>query len=153
MQIGGAIKNVMAIASGIVEGRRLGENARAALVARGLAEMTRLAIALGGHESTLMGLSGLGDLSLSCFSRTWRNYDFGVRIGGGAPLSQLLEAATVVEGAPTAAAVMRRARHIGIDLPICRAVDAVIHHDGDLDKIIGDLLSRPFRPEATENTS
>ena len=153
VQIGGAIKNVMAIASGIVEGRRLGENARAALVARGLAEMTRLAVALGGRESTLMGLSGLGDLSLSCFSRTSRNYDFGVRLGSGEPLSQLLEAATVVEGGPTAAAIMQRAASLGIELPICRAVDAVIHHHGDLDKIIGDLLSRPFRSEATENAS
>ncbi len=153
VQIGGAIKNVMAIASGIVEGRRLGENARAALVARGLAEMTRLALALGARETTLMGLSGLGDLSLSCFSRTSRNYDFGVRLGGGEPLSRLLGPATVVEGAPTAAAVMRRAASLGIDLPICQAVDTVIHHNGDLDKIIGTLLSRPFRTEATEDAS
>ena len=153
VQIGGAIKNVMAIASGIVEGRRLGENARAALVARGLAEMTRLAVALGGREMTLMGLSGLGDLALSCFSRTSRNYDFGVRLGRSEPLSRLLQAATVVEGAPTASAVMRRAVALQIDLPICQAVDTVIHHGGDLDTIIGGLLARPFRTETTEDAS
>ncbi len=153
VQIGGAIKNVMAIASGIVEGRRLGENARAALVARGLAEMTRLATALGGQQATLMGLSGLGDLSLSCFSRTSRNYDFGVRLGSGEPLSELLQAATVVEGAPTAAAIMQRARRLRIELPICAAVDAVVHHGADLERTIHGLLARPFKTETRENSA
>ena len=151
VQLGGALKNVMAIACGIVEGKRLGENARAALVARGLAEMTRFAVALGARQSTLMGLSGLGDLSLSCFSRTSRNYDFGLRLGAGEPLSELLAAATVVEGVPTAAAVMRRAADHNLDMPICGAVDAVVHGGGDIDQVIENLLSRPFRTEATEN--
>ncbi len=151
VQLGGALKNVMAIACGIVEGKRLGENARAALVARGLAEMTRFAVALGAQQATLMGLSGLGDLSLSCFSRTSRNYDFGQRLGAGEPLSELLPAATVVEGVPTAAAVTRRASAQGLDMPICAAVDAIVHRGGGIDESILKLLSRPFRPEVTEN--
>ncbi len=99
-----------------------------------------------------MGLSGLGDLALSCFSRTSRNYDFGVRLGGGQNATSLLAAAPVVEGAPTAAAVARRAEALGVDLPICRAVNEVVHHGADLGDTINGLLARPFRTETTEET-
>lgn len=147
-EIGGAVKNVLAIACGIVEGRGLGDNARAALITRGMAELTRLAIAKGGRPETLMGLSGLGDLILTASSVQSRNYSLGFALGEGRSLADILaERRAVTEGVWTAGAVVEVAAGLGIEMPICAAVDAVINKHVPLDEVIRALLSRPFRSE------
>jgi glycerol-3-phosphate dehydrogenase (NAD(P)+) len=147
-EIGGAVKNVIAIACGITEGRRLGENARAALITRGLAEITRLCVAKGGRAETMAGLSGLGDLILTCTSPTSRNYALGVSLGRGETLADALAARrTVVEGVATAAAVAALAARLRVETPIASAVAAVLHRGADIDTTIAALLSRPFRAE------
>ncbi|AWK87701.1 NAD(P)H-dependent glycerol-3-phosphate dehydrogenase [Azospirillum thermophilum] len=147
-QVGGAVKNVLAIACGVVEGRRLGDNARAALITRGLAEITRLALALGGRAETLMGLSGLGDLTLTCSSLQSRNMSLGAALGEGRTLQDILAARrSVAEGVYTAAAVVGLAAKRGVDMPICQAVDATLNHGARLEETIDGLLSRPFRGE------
>jgi len=148
VQVGGAFKNVLAIACGIVSGRGLGENARAALLTRGIAEMARLSVALGGRAETCMGLSGLGDALLSCTSATSRNMRLGLAVGGGtAPAAALAGMAAVVEGHATALAVHGLARRRGLDLPVAAAVHALLHEGADLDRVIGGLLARPYREE------
>lgn len=147
-EIGGAVKNVMAIASGIVEGRRLGDNARAALLTRGLAEISRLAVAKGGRPETLMGLSGLGDLMLTASSLQSRNYSLGFALGEGKPLADILAGRkSVTEGVHTASAVVALAQRLGVDMPICAAVDAVLNHGAALEPTIQALLARPFKAE------
>ena len=147
-EIGGAVKNVLAIACGVVEGKGLGQNARAALVARGFAEMTRFGLAYGAQRETLAGLSGLGDLVLTCSSTSSRNYSLGLGIGEGRPASELLSnRRTVAEGAFTAPVLARLAREKGIDMPIVEAVDALISGRADVDQVLDALLSRPPRPE------
>lgn len=147
-QVGGAVKNVLAIACGVVEGRKLGDNARAALITRGLAEITRLALALGGRAETLMGLSGLGDLTLTCSSLQSRNMSLGAALGEGRALGDILAARrSVAEGVYTAAAVVGLAGRLGVDMPICAAVDAILNRGAGLDETIDGLLSRPFRGE------
>jgi len=147
-QIGGAVKNVIAIACGIVEGRALGQNARAATIARGLAEIARFADALGVDRRTLMGLSGLGDLTLTCTSVASRNYSVGVALGEGTPAAAILSGRrTVAEGVFTAPAVLTRAAALGVDLPICAAINAILHDDADIDAIVAEVLARPFRTE------
>ncbi|MBL4614187.1 MAG: NAD(P)-dependent glycerol-3-phosphate dehydrogenase [Magnetovibrio sp.] len=147
-QIGGAIKNVLAIACGIVEGRKMGDNARAALITRGLAEIVRLGEVLGADEHTLMGLSGLGDLTLTCSAMQSRNFSLGVQLGQGRSLNDILaERNAVTEGVFTAAAVTEMARRHQVDMPICLAVDGVLNHGVDLDAIITGLLSRPLNIE------
>jgi len=147
-QIGGAIKNVLAIACGIVAGRRLGDNARAALVTRGLAEMVRLALAKGGKSETLMGLSGLGDLVLTCTGLQSRNHSLGVALGEGRLLADILaERRSVAEGVSSAAAAMALARRLGVEMPITVAVDAILHRGAAIDEAIAGLLARPFRAE------
>lgn len=147
-QIGGAIKNVMAVACGIVAGKNLGENARAALITRGLTEMMRLLEALGGQAETLMGLSGLGDLVLTCSSMQSRNMSLGVALGRGEKLSKILESRTsVTEGVYTAAAALALARKYHVDVPIIEAVDAILSHDADIDGTIAGLLMRPLKAE------
>jgi len=147
-QIGGAVKNVLAIACGIVEGRRLGDNARAALITRGLAEMVRLAVAKGGRAETLMGLSGLGDLVLTCTGRQSRNYSLGLALGEGRALTEILgERRSVAEGVDSAAAAAKLARRLGIEMPIVDAVDAILHRGGAIDATIAALLARPFKSE------
>ncbi|MBM3599563.1 MAG: NAD(P)-dependent glycerol-3-phosphate dehydrogenase [Alphaproteobacteria bacterium] len=148
-EVGGAVKNVLAIACGIVAGRGLGENARAALITRGLAEITRLAIAKGGRAETLMGLSGLGDITLTCTSGTSRNTSLGMALGQGHPLAELLASRrSVAEGAFSAAPVVALAERLGVDMPIAQAVDAVLNRGADLSQVIGDLLARPFTSES-----
>ncbi len=143
-EIGGAVKNVIAIACGIVEGRRLGDNARAALITRGLAEMTRLALAKGGEARTLMGLSGLGDLTLTCNAVQSRNFSLGVALGRDRPLAAILaERTTVAEGVFSASSVAALAGRLGIEMPISVAVDAVLNRGADLDAAIAALLARP----------
>jgi glycerol-3-phosphate dehydrogenase (NAD(P)+) len=148
-EIGGAVKNVLAIACGIVMGRRLGDNARAALITRGLAEMVRLALAKGGRAETLMGLSGLGDLVLTCTSLQSRNHSLGAALGEGRPLHDILaERRSVAEGVTSAAAAAELARRMGVDMPITAAVDAILHHGAAVDSAIEALLARPFKSEA-----
>jgi glycerol-3-phosphate dehydrogenase (NAD(P)+) len=147
-EIGGAVKNVLAIACGIVMGRKLGDNARAALITRGLAEMVRLALAKGGKPETLMGLSGLGDLVLTCTSLTSRNHSLGVALGEGKALAEILAGRrSIAEGVSSAAAAAALARRLGIDMPITTAVDAILHHGAAIDTAIEGLLARPFRSE------
>jgi glycerol-3-phosphate dehydrogenase (NAD(P)+) len=147
-EIGGAVKNVLAIACGVVEGKGLGQNARAALVARGFAEMRRFGIACGAQRETLSGLSGLGDLVLTCSSTSSRNYSLGVGIGEGRDASELLSnRKTVAEGAFTAPVLARLAREKAVDMPIVEAVDALIAGRANVDEVLDALLSRPPRAE------
>jgi glycerol-3-phosphate dehydrogenase (NAD(P)+) len=147
-EIGGAVKNVLAIACGVVEGKGLGQNARAALIARGFAEMTRFGLAFGARRETLAGLSGLGDLVLTCSSTSSRNYSLGIGIGQGRPAAELLSnRKTVAEGAFTAPVLARLAKRKGIDMPIADAVDALVAGRADVDQVLDDLLSRPPRAE------
>ncbi len=148
-EIGGAVKNVLAIACGVVMGRKLGDNARAALITRGLAEMARLALAKGGKPETLMGLSGLGDLTLTCTSIQSRNHSLGVALGEGRQLADILaERRSVAEGVASASATAELAARLGIEMPITAAVDQILHRGGDVDKVVAALLARPFRSEA-----
>ena len=147
-EIGGAVKNVMAIGCGIVSGLQLGDNGRAALITRGLAEITRLAVAKGGRAETLMGLSGLGDLTLTCNAMQSRNFSLGVALGEGRALRDILsERRAVTEGVFSAGAVVALAERLGVDMPICRAVDQVVNHGADIGRTIQALLSRPFTRE------
>jgi glycerol-3-phosphate dehydrogenase (NAD(P)+) len=146
--LGGAVKNVLAIAAGIVEGRGLGHNAAAALVTRGFAEMARLGQAMGADLETLTGLSGLGDLVLTCHGPLSRNRSLGVALGKGTALARHMDGRRqVVEGEATAPAVLARATRHGIEMPICAAVDAILHRGADLDDTIRALLARPLRKE------
>ncbi|MCC7487167.1 MAG: NAD(P)-dependent glycerol-3-phosphate dehydrogenase [Burkholderiales bacterium] len=148
-QVGGVLKNVLAIASGVAMGRGLGESARATLFARGLAEMARLGLALGGCLETFMGLSGAGDLSLSCGSASSRNTSLGIALGQGRPLADVLaERVTVQEGVHSAESVAVLARRHGVDMPIALAVDAVLNHGTALDEAIECLLAHPAGPES-----
>ncbi|MDP6428565.1 MAG: NAD(P)H-dependent glycerol-3-phosphate dehydrogenase [Rhodospirillales bacterium] len=147
-QMGGAVKNVLAIACGIVEGRKLGDNTRAALVTRGLAEITRLGAAKGARPETLAGLSGLGDLSLTCNAMQSRNFSLGVALGEGISLEEVLgQRNSVAEGVFTASSVTDLARRLDIEAPICVAVDGVLNHFADIDATIAGLLSRPLKEE------
>jgi glycerol-3-phosphate dehydrogenase (NAD(P)+) len=148
VQLGGAVKNVLAIAAGIVEGRGLGASAHAALVTRGFAELRRFSEALGARPETLMGLSGLGDLLLTCGSPQSRNMSLGRALGQGQTLAAVLGSRrSVAEGAYTAAAVVRVAAERGVDMPICQAVHAIVEGHATVDAAIEALLSRPQRAE------
>ncbi|HCR65217.1 NAD(P)H-dependent glycerol-3-phosphate dehydrogenase [Oceanicaulis sp. UBA2681] len=147
-EVGGSVKNVLAIAAGIVEGRALGKSAHAALIARGFAEMTRLGLALGAKRETLTGLCGLGDLVLTCSSPQSRNMSCGLALGQGQTLESVLGARkAVTEGVTTAPAVVALAKTQGVDMPICAAVDAVLAGRISVDDAIQALLNRPFGPE------
>ena len=147
-QLGGAVKNVLAIACGIVEGRGFGDNARAALITRGLAEIARLSAAKGARPETLMGLSGLGDLTLTCNAMPSRNFSLGVALGRGERLDAVLaQRSTVAEGVFTAAAVTRLAERLGVEMPISEAVDGILNRDADIDATIRALLARAFKSE------
>jgi glycerol-3-phosphate dehydrogenase (NAD(P)+) len=148
-EIGGAVKNVLAIACGVVAGKGLGENARAALIARGFAEMTRFGLAYGARRETLAGLSGLGDLVLTCSSTSSRNFSLGVGIGQGRSAADLLaDRRTVAEGAFTAPVLARLAAERGIDMPIVAAVDGLLEGRALVDQVLEQLLARPPRAEA-----
>jgi glycerol-3-phosphate dehydrogenase (NAD(P)+) len=147
-EVGGAVKNVLAIACGVVEGRRLGLNARAALISRGFAEMTRFGLAKGARPETLAGLAGLGDLVLTCSSTSSRNFSLGKGIGEGArPADLLADRRTVAEGAFTAPVLKRAAEAAGVDMPIVAAVCALLAGEASVDDVVGRLLSRPLRTE------
>ncbi len=142
-ELGGALKNVIAIACGAVMGAGLGESARAALMTRGFAEMNRLARALGAQPDTLAGLSGFGDLALTCTSDQSRNYRFGLSIGKGTAFDPSI----TVEGAATARAVLMRAQTLKIEMPITHAVTALVNGELRVDQAMDMLLSRPLKEE------
>jgi glycerol-3-phosphate dehydrogenase (NAD(P)+) len=142
-ELGGALKNVIAIAAGIVIGAGLGDSARAALMTRGYAEMTRLALALGAKAETLAGLSGFGDLVLTCTSAQSRNFRYGQALGAG----ERFDPTVTVEGAATAKAVSGMAKSLQIDMPITSMIAAVIDHHITLPQAISALLSRPLKQE------
>jgi glycerol-3-phosphate dehydrogenase (NAD(P)+) len=147
-ELGGALKNVLAIAAGIVDGKGLGASAHAALVTRGFAEMRRLGEALGARPETLLGLSGLGDLILTCGSAQSRNMGLGRALGLGERLETALAGrVTVAEGVYTAAAVMRIARAKGLDMPIFEAIDTIVEGKASVDEAIAGLMRRPLRAE------
>ena len=148
VEIGGALKNVLAIACGISDGRGLGDSARAALTTRGFAELTRFAAKMGANPDTLMGLSGLGDLLLTCSSRQSRNYSFGHALGEGKSVAAALaQSRGVVEGAATVKIAQALARQHGVDMPIVDAVHAIVDEGVAPDQEIARLLSRPLGPE------
>ena len=148
-EIGGAVKNVLAIACGVVAGKGLGENARAALIARGFAEMTRFGVDCGARRETLAGLSGLGDLVLTCSSTSSRNFSLGKGIGEGrSPAELLADRRTVAEGAFTAPVLARLATERGVDMPIVAAVDGLLAGRFSVDQLLEQLLARPPRAEA-----
>ncbi len=147
-QIGGAVKNVLAIGCGILTGRGLGENARAALLTRGLAEMVRLGLAKGACAETLMGLSGIGDLILTCSSVKSRNMSLGMRLAQGEPLEQILALRqNVTEGVASAASVTALAAQLGVEMPICEAVYSIMYDHIPVDTAIQNLLQRPLTSE------
>ena len=148
-QVGGAVKNVIAIACGVAKGRGYGDNTSAALITRGLAEMARLGVALGARRETLMGLSGVGDLVLTCGHEQSRNFTLGRALGRGAALDDYLSGqVSVAEGVASAAAIVALAGRHGVEMPIVSAVDAVLNRGADIDQTIAGLLARPFIPEA-----
>ncbi len=147
-ELGGAVKNVLAIAAGIVDGKGLGASAHAALVTRGFAELRRLGLGLGARPETLMGLSGLGDLVLTCGSPQSRNMSLGRALGQGKTLTEVLGSrVAVTEGVFTAAAVVRLARGLEIEMPIAEAVHAVLEGVATVDDAISGLMQRPFKAE------
>lgn len=148
VQVGGAVKNVLAIACGAAKGRGLGASASAALIARSLAELRRFAQALGARPETMMGLSGLGDLVLTATSEQSRNMSFGLALGKGGTLQAALAGRTAVtEGVYTAPAVVAMARRHGVEMPVCEAVAAVLAGALDVSRAVEALLARPFRDE------
>ncbi|MBW3096794.1 NAD(P)H-dependent glycerol-3-phosphate dehydrogenase [Pseudohoeflea coraliihabitans] len=150
VQLGGALKNVLAIAAGVVIGAGLGDSARAALIARGLAELTRFVVACGGRPDTAAGLSGLGDLVLTATSTQSRNYRYGIAIGHGEPPANAgTGAELLVEGAAAAITAARAARALSVAMPITDAVAAIAEGTADVPTIIDRLLSRPLRRETS----
>lgn len=148
VSVGGSVKNVLAIAAGIADGLGFGANTRAALVTRGLAEIIRLGVALGGRRETFSGLAGLGDLVLTCTDDQSRNRKFGLALGRGYPVSDALESISqVVEGFQTVREVVTLADALGIDMPISREVNAVVHGGKPALDAVKALLSREQRPE------
>ena len=147
-EVGGAIKNVLAIACGISEGRELGKSAHAGLITRGFAEMTRIGVALGGRPETVAGLCGLGDLALTCSSPQSRNMSVGLALGQGLTLYQALEGKrSVAEGVDSAPAVRQLVARLGVEAPICEAIAAILAGEIDVDQAIDGLLNRPLKAE------
>ncbi len=147
VEIGGATKNVLAIAAGMAAGRQLGASAQAALIARGFAELTRLGRALGARQETLMGLSGLGDLVLTCGSAQSRNFSLGQGLGAGKTLAEATQG-KLAEGAFTARVIVEMAQACGVEMPISQSVDAIIAGRLSVDEAIEALLMRPLRAES-----
>jgi glycerol-3-phosphate dehydrogenase (NAD(P)+) len=148
VELGGALKNVMAIAAGVGDGLGFGDNSKAALVTRGLAEIRRLGIACGAQAETFAGLSGLGDLTVTCFSRLSRNRGFGERLGRGErPAEILASMASVAEGVPTAQSACHLARRLQVSTPIIDQVHAMLYEDKDARQALRDLITRETKPE------
>ena len=148
-EIGGAVKNVLAIGCGVVDGAGLGLNARAALIARGFAEMQRYALARGARAETLAGLSGLGDLVLTCSSENSRNFSLGRGLGRGRAVDELLaDRRTVAEGAFTAPVLLQSAQTLGVDMPIAAAVCRLLEGSSTVAEVVAALLARPLKSES-----
>ncbi|MCE9507284.1 MAG: NAD(P)-dependent glycerol-3-phosphate dehydrogenase [Alphaproteobacteria bacterium] len=148
-EIAGAVKNVIAIACGIVEGKGLGQNAKAAVMTRGMAEIKRLGLKKGATAESFLGLSGIGDLTLTCHSMFSRNYSLGFELGRGQSIEDILASRrTVSEGVTTAKAVADGAKAMGIDMPISLAVNNILHHGATVDDIVKELLSRHLKFES-----
>ena len=148
VELAGAMKNVIAIAAGACQGIGLGSNPLAALITRGLAEMTRLAVTLGARPQTLSGLAGLGDLVLTCTGSLSRNRRVGIELGKGRALAEILEGMKMVaEGVGTAGALLALAREAGIELPITAQVDAILHHGRSPREAIRSIMERPLKRE------
>jgi glycerol-3-phosphate dehydrogenase (NAD(P)+) len=148
-QIGGSVKNVLAIACGAIYGLKLGENARAALLTRGIAEMARLAKAMGAKKETLMGMCGFGDTMLTCSSMQSRNFSLGVMLGEGRTLEDIMgERKSVTEGVHTARALVKLARANAVDMPIAETVYACLCEGVEMKKAVEQLLDRPFAKQS-----
>jgi glycerol-3-phosphate dehydrogenase (NAD(P)+) len=148
VEIGGAVKNVIAIAAGVSDGLGYGQSARAALITRGLAEITRLAVRMGANPQTLSGLSGMGDLVLTCTSNLSRNYTVGLRFGRGEQVSDILAGMkTVAEGVRTCRSVFALAQRLGVDIPIVEQVCALLYSNKPAQQVVIDLLTREAKPE------
>lgn len=148
-QVGGAVKNVIAIACGVIEGKKLGDSARAALVTRGLAEIARLGSALGAKKETLMGMCGVGDLILTCSSMQSRNFSLGVALGQGKTLEEILSGRTsVAEGVFTAKALTVMAKNNAVEMPVSDAVHKCLSEGANVDEMIERMLDRPIKSEA-----
>ena len=147
-EIGGALKNVFAIACGITIGRKMGDNARAALITRSLSEMVRYGESYGAERTTMMGLCGLGDLILTCSSTQSRNLSLGIALGEGKTIEDLMtNRLTVAEGYYTSSVLAKISQDKNIDMPIVGAVNDILHEGKNIDQVIGDLLNRPFVSE------
>jgi len=149
VELGGALKNVIALAAGVVHGLDMGNNAAAALITRGIAEITRLAVACGGHRQTLAGLSGLGDLVLTCTGSLSRNRMVGIELAKGRKLGDILQEMNgkVAEGVVSTAAALGLAARYGVEMPITEQMDAVLHHGKSPKVAIHELMTRPGRDE------
>lgn len=149
VELGGALKNVIALAAGIVHGLNFGHNSAAALITRGIAEMTRLAVACGGRRQTLAGLSGVGDLVLTCTGALSRNRSVGIELGRGRQLADILDGlhGKIAEGVRSTTAAMGLAARYAVEMPITGQVDAILHHNKSAKEAIRDLMSRPGRDE------
>jgi glycerol-3-phosphate dehydrogenase (NAD(P)+) len=149
VELGGALKNVIALATGVVHGVGLGHNSAAALITRGIAEVTRLAVACGGHRQTLAGLSGLGDLVLTCTGSLSRNRAVGIELGRGRHLPEILADmhGKVAEGVRSTTAALGLAARYGVEMPITQSLDQVLHHGKNPREAIRELMSRPGRDE------
>lgn len=144
----GALKNVMAIATGMASGLGYGDNSRAALITRGLAELTRLGVKLGGSPLTFLGLAGIGDLVATCTSEQSRNRTVGFELGRGRPLEEIVaEMHMVAEGVKSTAAVLELARRVGVEMPIAEQVEAVLHRGKDPARMVPELMGRSAKPE------
>lgn len=145
-QVGGAVKNVIAIACGVAIGKNYGENARAALMTRGLTEMMRLSEALGGRRENLMGLSGMGDLVLTCSSEQSRNFSYGYRLGKNDKNDEDANSSrmSLAEGVVTSESVSLLSEQLSVPMPLCNAVSRIVHKGAEVDETIEELLSRPF---------
>ncbi len=148
VELGGALKNVVAIAAGVCDGLGFGDNSKAALVTRGLAEMRRLGVARGARAETFSGLSGLGDLTVTCFSKLSRNRGFGERLGRGEPASDILASLqSVVEGHPTSRSARELARRLQVDVPVTDAVFATLYEGKSPRRAVAELLTRESKAE------
>ena len=145
---GGAMKNIIAIAAGIIDGIKAGDNAKAALLCRGLAEITRMGIAMGARPQTFAGLAGLGDLVTTCISPKGRNRSFGERVGGGQPVKQAQQATeSVIEGIATCKSVCALAKKYNVEMPITQAVYEVLFENKPVQEAITDLMKRQLKAE------
>jgi glycerol-3-phosphate dehydrogenase (NAD(P)+) len=148
VELGGALKNVIAIAAGVGDGLGFGDNSKAALITRGVAEMRRLGTAAGAQPETFSGLSGLGDLTVTCFSKLSRNRSLGERLGRGWPLDQILASTpSIAEGVPTARSALQLAQRHGVEVPIIREVHAMLFEFKSVQQGLHDLLARDLKAE------